>query len=380
MRPIIKWPGGKSGELSQILPAIPEFERYIEPFFGGGALFFQLEPKQAAVNDISEDLMDFYRLVQAGDKRFYDQLHAYDDLFQALISACEDADLLLRGLFHMYLNDEASRKELAGAAEVLTEGLWRQIESKFPEEWGEEEDFLFWRMTESAVDKLVRTSVHYRKTPFTVEDLRENLITGYAGGFYLWVRDRFNEMQANRKGTPLADRMAAFYWVREYCYGAMFRYNKKGEFNIPYGGMSYNRKDFNYKVETLFYEETQKLLKNTELYTEDFETFLEKAKPTEQDFIFLDPPYDTEFSDYEGKAFGHEEQARLAAWLEKTPAKFLLVIKNTPFIEELYAGKNFTIRPFDNQYSYNVRSRNERKVEHLLITNYELPTEQMELK
>ena len=64
MRPIIKWPGGKSGEIEKILPLIPAYDRYIEPFFGGGALFFHLKPSRAAVNDISADLMEFYRLVR----------------------------------------------------------------------------------------------------------------------------------------------------------------------------------------------------------------------------------------------------------------------------------------------------------------------------
>ena len=67
MNPIIKWPGGKSREIDQIYHLLPKFHRYVEPFFGGGALFFHLAPPEAAVNDISEDLMAFYRLVQEQD-------------------------------------------------------------------------------------------------------------------------------------------------------------------------------------------------------------------------------------------------------------------------------------------------------------------------
>jgi len=52
VRPIIKWPGGKSRELNRILPYIPHFQRYIEPFFGGGALFFHLCPAPAAAEEI----------------------------------------------------------------------------------------------------------------------------------------------------------------------------------------------------------------------------------------------------------------------------------------------------------------------------------------
>ena len=52
MKPLIKWAGGKSSEIKHIERIIPEFNRYIEPFFGGGALFFDLEPKKAIINDI----------------------------------------------------------------------------------------------------------------------------------------------------------------------------------------------------------------------------------------------------------------------------------------------------------------------------------------
>ena len=90
-----------------------------------------------------------------------------------------------------------------------------------------------------------------------------------------------------------------------------------------------------------------------------------------KDFVFLDPPYDTEFSDYEGKDFTREDHRRLAQALERTKAKFLLVIKNTEFIYSLYEGK-FPMYAFENRYVYNVRSRNERRAEHLIITNCEM--------
>lgn len=65
MKPIIKYRGGKSKEIPQILPYIPQFTgRYIEPFFGGGALFFYLEPSNAIINDINENLINFYNDVR----------------------------------------------------------------------------------------------------------------------------------------------------------------------------------------------------------------------------------------------------------------------------------------------------------------------------
>ena len=61
LKPMIKYRGGKSKEIPAIMWQIPRFRgRYIEPFFGGGALFFYLEPREAIINDINPKLMQFY--------------------------------------------------------------------------------------------------------------------------------------------------------------------------------------------------------------------------------------------------------------------------------------------------------------------------------
>lgn len=85
--------------------------------------------------------------------------------------------------------------------------------------------------------------------------------------------------------------------------------------------------------------------------------------------MFLDPPYGTDFSDYEGRTFTRLDQERLAHALKRTLAKFILVIKNTDFIHALYE-KDFHICSFEKQYTYNVRSRNDKDTEHLIIANF----------
>lgn len=60
MKPIVKWAGGKSQLLDNILPLVPEFNKYYEPFFGGGALYFALKPKKAVINDFNKQLMNIY--------------------------------------------------------------------------------------------------------------------------------------------------------------------------------------------------------------------------------------------------------------------------------------------------------------------------------
>ena len=63
--PFLKWAGGKRQLLSQIDLYIPKsFNKYIEPFVGGGALFFYLLPKNAILNDINQDLINTYRVIK----------------------------------------------------------------------------------------------------------------------------------------------------------------------------------------------------------------------------------------------------------------------------------------------------------------------------
>ena len=182
--------------------------------------------------------------------------------------------------------------------------------------------------------------------------------------------------QLSKKTIKLSkeESTANFYFVREYCYGSMFRYNKDGEFNIPYGGMSYNKKNFQEKIDTLFSQKTYNILKNTHIDNYDFEDFLNNYEFTENDFIFFDPPYDTEFSSYDQNSFTLDDQKRLAECIYNLKAKFIFIIKKTDFIWDLYHDKEgIYIEIFDKKYSYNMRGRNDRDVEHLIIHNIKSP-------
>ena len=168
-----------------------------------------------------------------------------------------------------------------------------------------------------------------------------------------------------------AFKSAIFLFIRNFAYSGMFRYNSKGEFNVPYGGIAYNRKNFQKKVDYLKTKELKSLLDNTIIENEDFETFFEMYKPKRNDFIFLDPPYDSEFSTYTKNEFTREDQKRLASYLiNKCEAKWMMIIKNTDFIFDLYNNKGLNIKSFDKRYLVSFMNRNDKNVEHLLITNY----------
>lgn len=82
MKPIIKYRGGKSKEIPHLIKHIPQFEgRYIEPFFGGGAMYFHLEPNNAIINDINERLMNFYRTVQTDYETLKEELAQLESIY-----------------------------------------------------------------------------------------------------------------------------------------------------------------------------------------------------------------------------------------------------------------------------------------------------------
>ena len=60
LRPIIKWPGGKEKELKYIIPNLPVFNRYFEPFVGGGAVFTGIQAEEYFINDLSSELIELY--------------------------------------------------------------------------------------------------------------------------------------------------------------------------------------------------------------------------------------------------------------------------------------------------------------------------------
>ena len=64
MKPILKYRGGKSREIKYFKDYIPKFDTYYEPFFGGGAVYFYLEPQKAVINDVNKRLIDFYKDVK----------------------------------------------------------------------------------------------------------------------------------------------------------------------------------------------------------------------------------------------------------------------------------------------------------------------------
>lgn len=83
MKPLIKYRGGKSKEIPLIMEHIPQYDgRYIEPFFGGGALYFHLEPKKAIINDINTKLIAFYNGVKSNYPTLRKELDEIEKIYE----------------------------------------------------------------------------------------------------------------------------------------------------------------------------------------------------------------------------------------------------------------------------------------------------------
>jgi DNA adenine methylase len=281
MQPIIKWTGGKRREIKQFKEYYPDsFDTFVEPFFGGGATYFDLEHDgPAVIADAHEELINFYKVMKKGQGE---------------------------QLYNMCVNP------------------WHQLEK------GRK-----------------KTDVGTLPEGFRVQDEKT----------YYYVRDYYQPKNALQEAFQ-------FYFLRKSCYRGMLRYGTKGNFNIPYG----RYKSINFA--DLKKPEYTEILQNTKIEKWSFEKVFKKYGPDKNAFFFLDPPYDSEFSNYK-HAFGQREHKLLAEEFKKAKAKCMLVIGKSDLIDELYKGQ---IRAqYLKKYAFKLRDgRVGKEINniHYIITNY----------
>lgn len=91
-KPFIKWVGGKSQLLSQLDPLFPKkFGTYFEPFLGGGAVFYYLQPKKAVLNDVNETLIQTYKYIKEDPSKLIKGLQALEKKYVS--TSAEERDI-----------------------------------------------------------------------------------------------------------------------------------------------------------------------------------------------------------------------------------------------------------------------------------------------
>lgn len=368
--PFIKWAGGKDQELRYILPLVPSFTNYYEPFVGGGAVFFALRSEKSFINDRSSELFNLYLMIARNDNTFFGALEILLNGWQQVSRIVESNAIYLMDLYKMYSNDSYTEQEFQAILLEFIENCVTEFTTIFEK--------FFYKYVGNFIDEIRRNLLSKTKRMKTLEsrkwklpdnDVIDNLECALKSAYYMHLRYLYNNIRKYEIAPNYAS--AIFFFVRENAYASMFRYNARGEFNVPYGGISYNRKDLARKVTYMRSVELQRYLSRAVLENMDFEAFFQKYPPQQHDFIFLDPPYDSEFSTYAQNEFTMRDQERLASYLiNQCSAKFMLVIKNTPAIRQLYSQAHLNIRAFDKKYLVSFQDRNDKNVEHLIITNY----------
>lgn len=175
--------------------------------------------------------------------------------------------------------------------------------------------------------------------------------------FYYKMRDYFNGEQSSN----LNDATIYFY-INKTAFNGLIRYNKDGEFNVPYG----RYKTFNADLLT---EKHANLLKSAKLMSESYQHSFKLAKSN--DFMFLDPPYDCSYHKYgNAEDFAEDEQRKLAEDFKNLSCKALMVIGKTQLTSELY--QNYVLSEYSKKYSINIKNRVNSSTKHLIIANYKL--------
>lgn len=260
--PILKWAGGKQGIASRLVEFFPSnFERYFEPFLGGGSVLFSLRPRSAVASDANEWLIDTY---------------------------------------------EAIREDPYQVAKIL--------------------------------ESLKNTKEEYLK-----------------------IRGLLPQT------LPRFRRAAHLIYLNKTCFRGLFRVNRQGQFNVPYG--QYDRRYY----DPANLEKVSITLGTVEFRRGDFELCLHDV--TDNDFVYMDPPYYklggySDFNRYTRDKFRENDHFRLAALcreLDSRGVRWAVSNSNTDLIRDLFEGYHMNI--LSNRREINLDSQN-RHITELLITNY----------
>ena len=118
MKPFIKWPGGKEKEVKIISECFPKtFDKYFEPFVGGGAVYFSLDKDKYLyvdkyINDISKELTNLYNFIKEKNIVFFDSIKKIQKNWDILEQVIEKHSYEFLNYYNEYLNEKINLAEL----------------------------------------------------------------------------------------------------------------------------------------------------------------------------------------------------------------------------------------------------------------------------
>ena len=242
----IKWAGGKEKELPIILKNLPSnFTRYVEPFVGGGAVYLNINCPASVINDKSDELNLLYKMIKNHNQGFIDSLNQINKNWISLQKLVEDNTNELSEIYNKVKLDNAKTEQLV---ECFVEKHVKELNRLLEEDFDINLYNFIKEIKKNLISKLNRMKkIEVERNEMNIADIMNNIECAFKSAYYMYFRYLYN----NKKKLKLSDEFycAVFYFVRDFCYASMFRYNANGEFNVPYGGISYNRKDFSKKIE-----------------------------------------------------------------------------------------------------------------------------------
>ena len=152
---------------------------------------------------------------------------------------------------------------------------------------------------------------------------------------YYRHRDEFNRLVTGR-GARTRKAAELFYYLNRTGFNGLCRFNRSGEFNVPFG----RYRMIGYTRNFMPYAEP---LSRWSFTAGDFEAIDLSPK----DFVYADPPYDVQFRQYSSDGFEWEAQERLAAWLARHPGPVVASNQATQRIRALYRGLGFKVMLLD---------------------------------
>ena len=272
--PILKWVGGKRqliGEISQLLPRDLSKRLYCEPFVGGGAVLFHIQPKKAIISDLNAELINVYEVVR------------------------------------------------------------------------------------DHPDELIESLARHENTPEHFYQVRS------------LDRDPLFEHVSD------IERASRIIYLNKTCYNGLFRVNRAGEFNSPFGYY----KQPNIVNEAGVYALSRYFRENDiEILASDYESLLSRELP-EKTFVYLDPPYHpisetSSFTGYVQGGWTAESQRRLKDVCDSLTERgihFMQSNSSAEFIKDLY--QDYIITSVQATRSVNSVGASRGAVEELIIRNYE---------
>lgn len=263
----LKWAGGKHWLVNNESHRFPtQFNKYIEPFLGGGAVFFFIAPEQSLLSDVNSELINTYVAIKDDYESVYSNL--------------------------------------------------RRHQSNNSKE------------------------------------------------YYYKVRE-------SNPRTP-ATCAARMIYLNKTCFNGIYRVNKAGRFNVPYG----TERALNFEKEK--FKSTAEALKNADIRCQDFETTINEAQ--EGDFIFCDPPYavideNNRFIGYNAEQFTWSDQERLANCLIEAKNRGVLIMMTNvdhPLLRALYEhDEDFVLDTIDRKCVISGTSAGRKTYKELVVTaNY----------